>query len=113
MLQPLRDDELRRHLAGCDAVVSCLGHTISLNGIFGSPRNLVERAVVRVCGAVRTLRPAGSIRRILMSSVSVNRPGRFDARRVRLERAVLWVLRSLVPPARDNQRADVDPVLGA
>ena len=104
-LLSLGEDELRRHVAGCDAVVSCLGHTISLKGIFGSPGNLVERAVVRVCGAVKALRPAEPIRLILMSSVSVNRPGRFDARRGRLERAVVWVLRGLLPPARDNQRA--------
>jgi nucleoside-diphosphate-sugar epimerase len=104
-LLSLGDAELRRYVAGCDAVVSCLGHTISLKGIFGSPRNLVERAIVRVCGAVEALRPAVPIRLILMSSVSVNCPGRFDARRGRLERAVLWVLRGLVPPARDNQRA--------
>ena len=97
-LLSLSDDELRHHVAGCDAVVSCLGHTISLKGIFGSPRNLVERAVVRVCGAVKALRPAEPIRLILMSSVSVNRPGRFDARRGRLERAVVWVLRGLLPP---------------
>jgi nucleoside-diphosphate-sugar epimerase len=104
-LLSLGDDELRRHVAGCDAVVSCLGHTISLKGIFGSPRNLVERAIAGVCGAVKALRPAKPIRLILMSSVSVSRPGRFDARRGRLERAVVWVLRGLLPPARDNQRA--------
>lgn len=104
-LLSLSDDELRRHVAGCDAVVSCLGHTISLKGIFGSPRNLVERAIVRVCGAVKALRPVEPIRLILMSSVSVNRPGRLDARRGRLEMAVVWVLRGLLPPARDNQRA--------
>jgi uncharacterized protein YbjT (DUF2867 family) len=104
-LLSLGDDELRRHVAGCDAVVSCLGHTITLKGIFGSPRNLVEQAIVRVCGAVRALRPAEPIRLILMSSVSVNRPGRFDARRGRLESAVMWLLRGLLPPARDNQRA--------
>ena len=40
-----------------------------------------------------------------MSSVSVNRPNRLDARRGGFERAVLWAIRGLVPPARDNQQA--------
>ncbi len=40
-----------------------------------------------------------------MSSVSVHRPSRADARRGAGERAFLWALRGLVPPARDNQRA--------
>ena len=40
-----------------------------------------------------------------MSSVSVNRPGQLDTRRGMIERAVLWMFRGLVPPARDNQDA--------
>jgi hypothetical protein len=40
-----------------------------------------------------------------MSSVSVNRPGRLDTRRGTLERALLGVLRALMPPAKDNQIA--------
>ena len=55
--------------------------------------------------AVRALQPARPVRLILMSSVSVNRPGGADTRRGAVERAVLWMLRGLVPPARDNQRA--------
>jgi hypothetical protein len=45
------------------------------------------------------------VKLILMSSVSVNRPGGLDTRRGRFERATVWLLRGLVPPARDNQRA--------
>jgi hypothetical protein len=40
-----------------------------------------------------------------MSSVSVNHPEAPEARRGTLEKLPLWVLRALVPPARDNQRA--------
>jgi hypothetical protein len=40
-----------------------------------------------------------------MSSVSVNRPAKADTLRGAGERAFLWVLRALVPPAKDNQRA--------
>ncbi len=40
-----------------------------------------------------------------MSSVSVHRPGGADTRRGTFERAFLAVLRALVPPAKDNQRA--------
>ena len=104
-LLSLSDHELRRHLAGCDAVISCLGHVISLKGVFGPPRDLVTRAVSRVCDAVEALRPAEPVKVVLMSSVSVNRPGRLDSRRGNGERAVMWALRGLVPPARDNQTA--------
>ncbi len=104
-LLSLRDEELQRHLQGCDAVISCLGHVISVRGIFGPPRDLVARATLRLCRGIEALRPAAPVRLVLMSSVSVHRPGAVDARRGTLERALLGLLRALVPPARDNQRA--------
>ena len=40
-LLDLPDAELQKHVAGCDAVVSCLGHVVSCSGMFGQPRRLV------------------------------------------------------------------------
>ncbi|MBI5868571.1 MAG: SDR family oxidoreductase [candidate division Zixibacteria bacterium] len=104
-LLSLSEEELQRHVRGCDAVISCLGHVLSLKGIFGSPHDLVARATSRLCRGVEALQPPAPVKFILMSSVSVNRPGRLDARRGAFERAFLWVLRGLLPPAKDNQRA--------
>jgi nucleoside-diphosphate-sugar epimerase len=104
-LLSLSDEQVREQVDGCDVVISCLGHTISAQGVFGPPRDLVTRSVERVCRAARDLRPAQPVKLILMSSVSVNRPEVLDTRRGRLERAVLWTQRGLVPPGRDNQRA--------
>jgi nucleoside-diphosphate-sugar epimerase len=101
----LSDDELRRHLRGCTAVVSCLGHVLSVRGVLGPPRDLVTRATTRVCQAIEAERPARPVKLLLMSSVSVHQPGRLDARRGAFERAFLWLLRGLLPPARDNQLA--------
>lgn len=104
-LLSLRGEELQQHLRGCDAVVSCLGHVLSLGGVFGPPRDLVARATTRLCRAIEALRPPAPVKLILMSSVSVHRPGALDTRRGSLERAFLWMLRGVLPPARDNQRA--------
>jgi len=101
----LADDELRRHLLGCDAVVSCLGHTLGFRGIFGAPRDLVTRAITRLCRAIEALAPTAPVKVVLMTSVSVHRPRPLDARRGRFERVFLWLLRGVLPPARDNQRA--------
>lgn len=98
-------EELRRQLEPCDTVISCLGHATSLSGVFGPPRDLVEGAVGAVCEAASALRPEAPVRVILMSSVSVNRPARADVRRGAGERAFVGLVRTLVPPARDNQRA--------
>lgn len=104
-LLSLSDDEFQRHLRGCDAVVSCLGHVLSFRGIYGPPRDLVTLATTRLCRAIEALRPASPIRLVLMSSVSVHRAGGLDTRRGQFERLFLWVLRRLLPPANDNQRA--------
>jgi nucleoside-diphosphate-sugar epimerase len=104
-LLSLPPEVLAEHLVGCDTVISCLGHTISVRGILGPPHQLVTRAVRLVRAAVATMQPVTPVRLILMSSVSVNQPGRADTRRGRGERAYMWGMRAVVPPARDNQRA--------
>ena len=104
-LLSLSREQFAEHLRECDAVVSCLGHVISLRGIFGPPRDLVTQAVRRMCDAAVMLRPERPVRFVVMSSVSVHQPGNRDTRRGRREKALLWVLRALVPPAMDNQRA--------
>jgi nucleoside-diphosphate-sugar epimerase len=98
-------NQLAGHLAGCGAVISCLGHTISAKGVLGPPHDLVEQAIRRVRAAVIAANPAQPVRLVLMSSVSVNQPDGADTRRGRGELACLWLLRGLMPPARDNQRA--------
>jgi len=105
-LLSLSDEQIVEQVDGCDAVISCLGHnTSSVQEILGPPRDLVTRSVERVYGAIQELQPAQPMKLILMSSVSVNRPEGLDTRRGRLERAVLWTMRGLVPPSKDNQRA--------
>ena len=104
-LLSLPDEHLQRHLRGCDAVISCLGHVLSPKGIFGPPRDLVTRATSRLCRGIEALQPAAPVKFILMSSVSVNRAGGLDTRRGLLEKALLQVLCGVLPPAKDNQRA--------
>jgi hypothetical protein len=101
----LSDDELRRCVRDRTAVISGLGHVLSVKGVLGPPRDLVTRAVTRTCRAVEAERPATPVRLVLMTSVSVHQPGAVDARRGAGERAFLWLLRAVLPPARDNQRA--------
>ncbi len=104
-LLSLGDEELARLVKGCDAAVSCLGHTLDAQGVFGRPRDLVTEAVRRVYTAATEVEPDRPLRFVLMSSVSVLRPGGQDAHRGPAVRAVLGLLRGLIPPARDNQSA--------
>jgi hypothetical protein len=104
-LLSLSDEHLQGLVQGCQAVISCLGHNITLKGIYGSPRGLVTRAATRICRAIEALQPAKPVKFILMSSVSVNQPAGRDTRRGQFERAVVALLRGALPPARDNQGA--------
>lgn len=104
-LLSLSDGDLLRQVRGCDAVISCLGHVVSFKGVFGQPRDLVTQATTRLCRGIEALQPAKPVKFILMNSVSVNHPGGLDTRRGMFEKVVVWILRGLLPPAKDNQQA--------
>lgn len=103
-LLDLSDAEMARQVKDCDAVVSCLGHVITLKGMFGHPRKLCTDAVTRLCHAIETNRPSTSVKFILMSSVGVENSAHDSARNCH-ERAMIFLLRHLLPPHRDNEMA--------
>jgi len=51
-LLDMSDIELIDQVKGCSAVVSCLGHNLTLKGVYGHPRQLVARSVQRLCHAI-------------------------------------------------------------
>src|SRR6056297_383383 len=56
-LTELSDAETAEHVKGCTAIASCLGHNLSLRGIFGPPRTLVHDAVAKLCAAIGVANP--------------------------------------------------------
>jgi nucleoside-diphosphate-sugar epimerase len=100
----LSDADLRRLVDGCDAVVSCLGHVISFKGMYGPPRDLCTQAARRLCKALENTKPPTKAKFILMSSAGVRNPST-DPPRTAFDRALLFALRHLVPPHRDNETA--------
>lgn len=103
-LLDLTDAELAFHLDGCDAVASCLGHNPSLRGMYGSPRMLVTDATRRLCGAIKANGPGKSVRFVLMNTAGNRNPGASE--RVSFaEKCVIGVIRALLPPHLDNERA--------
>ena len=104
-LLSLSDQELQQHVSGVDAVVSCLGHNLSFRGLYLPPRALVTQATQRLCRGIEATKPEQPVKFILMSSVSVNHPQGGDSRRGLFEKAFVWLIRRLLPPANDNQKA--------
>lgn len=88
----------------CDAVVSCLGHTPSLRGVFGQPRRLVTTATTRLCEAIRRSGSRRHIRFILMNSAGTLDTGARETHSF-MERCLAGALRLLLPPYRDNVMA--------
>ena len=100
----LTDAQLREYVSGCDAVVSCLGHVLSVKGIFGAPRKLCTEATRRLCDAIAWNRPTMATKFVLMNTVGVANPTLVETRSM-FERVVLAGLRWLVPPHTDNEMA--------
>ena len=53
----LSDIEMVAYVKDCDAVASCLGHNVSLKGIYGNPKMLVTDSVKRLCNAIKANSP--------------------------------------------------------
>jgi nucleoside-diphosphate-sugar epimerase len=100
----LSDVELSQHVSGCVAVASCLGHNISLKGIFGHPRRLVTDATRRLCNAIEADKSEKPTKFVLMNTAGntnrdLNEPISFS------QQCVMGLIRLLLPPHVDNEAA--------
>lgn len=101
----LTDAQLADHLRGCSAAASTLGHTLSLRGMYGRPRRLVADTARRVCDALAARATEDAPARfVLMCSAGVRHRGQLEPVPL-AQRAVLALLRLLVPPHADNEQA--------
>jgi nucleoside-diphosphate-sugar epimerase len=100
----LNDVEMAEQVAGCDAVASCLGHNLSIKGIYGKPRRLVTDATRRLCAAIKVNNPEKPIKYILMNT-SGNRNRDRDEPISFGQKFVIGLLRLLLPPHVDNEKA--------
>ena len=103
-LLSLSDSELADHVKDCGAIASCLGHNVTLKGMYGKPRRLVTDATARLCAAVKSNQPDRAVRFVLMNT-SANRNPDLDERRSIGERMAIGLLRALLPPQADNEKA--------
>jgi nucleoside-diphosphate-sugar epimerase len=100
----LSDAEMVQHVNGCDAVASCLGHNISLKGIFGNPRRLVTDATRRLCNAIEANKSDKPTKFVLMNTAGnsnrdLHEPISFS------QQCVMGLIRLLLPPHVDNEQA--------
>ena len=102
----LDDEQMVELVRDKEAVIQCLGHNLTLRGMYGSPRDLCTRAVTRICGAIEETRPERPVKFILMNSSAVGNPDGSDEHlRSVGQNIALWLLKVLLPPMKDNIKA--------
>ena len=100
----LSDAEIARHVSGCDAVASCLGHNMNFKGIYGQPRRLVTDATRRLCDAIRANKTTTPVKFVLMNTTG-NRNRDLPEPISFGQKCVIGLLRLLLPPHVDNEKA--------
>lgn len=100
------EEDLAKHLVDCDAIVSCLGHTLSFKGIYGAPRRLVTDATKRLCqAAISSAQNRESPLKFVLMNTTGNR-NRDLAEPISFgQKCVIALLRLLLPPHVDNENA--------
>ena len=103
-LLDLDNNELQKLLDGCDAIASCLGHNLTMKGIFGQPRKLVTDATKRLCVAIKTSNGKNPVKFVLMNTAGNHNSG-IDNPLMLKEQVVFSLIRLLIPPHNDNEKA--------
>ncbi len=103
-ISELSDAKMAEHVAGCDAVASCLGHNITFKGMYRKPRRLVTDTARRLCAVIKANKPEKPIKYVLMNTSGnrnrdLNEPISFG------QKCVIALLRLLLPPHVDNEKA--------
>jgi nucleoside-diphosphate-sugar epimerase len=100
----LSDAEMAQHVNGCDAVASCLGHNMSLKGIYGHPRRLVTDATRRLCSAIKANKSEAPVKFVLMNTAGNSNRDLHEQISFG-QKCVIGLLRLLLPPQVDNEKA--------
>ncbi|GAB6089135.1 NAD(P)-dependent oxidoreductase [Spirochaeta dissipatitropha] len=97
----LENARLRDLVRGCAVTVSCLGHNLSLKGIFGKPRDLVYDTVRRISEIMN----ADEMARLILMSTTAYTNVKAGERNSLGEGIIFSLLKLFLPPHRDNVRA--------
>jgi nucleoside-diphosphate-sugar epimerase len=100
----LSDTDIARHINGCDAVASCLGHNISWKGIFGPPHRLVSDVTRRLCNAIKANKQKEIVKFVLMNTTANSNRDIHESQSFG-EKCIFGFIRLLLPPQVDNEKA--------
>lgn len=96
--------EMANYLNNCQSVASCLGHNITLKGVFGKPKRLVTDAIRLLTNAIQQNLPEKPIRFVLMSTTANRNKDLHEPISIG-QKLVMELIRFFVPPQSDNETA--------
>ena len=99
----LSDSQLSSLIAEADGVVTCLGHNLTLKGVYGAPRMLVRDSIKRIVNLTSAVR-ANPLKIVLMNSSGVRNKDQHEPISF-MQHLVIGLIRALLPPHRDNEQA--------
>ncbi len=103
-ISEISEAEMVNHVKNCHAVASCLGHNLTLKGIYGKPRKLVTDSVRLLCESILKNSPDKPVKFVLMNTTGnsnrdISEPVSFG------QRVLMGLIRALLPPHPDNEKA--------
>lgn len=103
-ISEIPESDLTQHLAECEVVLSCLGHNLTFKGMFCHPRQLITDAIKKVVKSIESINTNRKFKIILMNTTG-NSNRDIPEKPPYSQRLVISLLRLLLPPHVDNEKA--------
>jgi hypothetical protein len=103
-ISEIPNNDLAQYLKECEVVLSCLGYNLTFKGMFGHPKLLVTDAITKVAKAIVSISANNKIKIILMNTTG-NSNRDIPEKHPYSQRLVIFLLRLLLPPHIDNEKA--------
>ena len=100
----LDSDVLKKMVSEAKAVIFCLGHNMTLSGIYGKPVKLVTESLKRVCRTIQDIHSSEPVHVVLMNTTGFRNP-EVDPPQTFAEKLATSLIRVLLPPQTDNEDA--------
>lgn len=103
-ISAMASDEAVHHIKDCQAITCCLGHNMSLKGIYGKPRKLVSDTIAMFCNAVKKL-PLDTPVKIVLMNTAGYRNKDYNEQISLVQKIAMAIIRKVLPPHLDNEQA--------
>ena len=94
--------KIKELVKDCGAAICCLGHNISVKGIYGRPHRLVSNTVIKTIEAIKSV---GVNPKFVLMSTTAYTNKKIGEKNSLGEKIIFGLLEIILPPHKDNMRA--------